>query len=140
MPEHVYGYCPYCGEPGKTRERRPNGNDKCVNGHVYPSKNALPIKPHESVLQPVPSIQTLPTFGVLVVQLDPSDLDEAVHSMKSLEATNLNSHGTEQQLAYLRGKMDDEEYANLILGIIDNDPPSCPSCGERGPECACNTF
>lgn len=35
------GYCPKCGEPGKTRERRPNGNDKCVKGHVYPSNKSV---------------------------------------------------------------------------------------------------
>jgi len=35
------GNCPECGVKGKSRERRPNGNDTCENGHVYPSKNAL---------------------------------------------------------------------------------------------------
>lgn len=36
-----YGYCPQCGAPGITRERRINGNDKCGNGHIYPSIDAL---------------------------------------------------------------------------------------------------
>lgn len=36
-----YGYCPTCKHPGKTRERRPDGNDTCESGHVYPSKLAL---------------------------------------------------------------------------------------------------
>lgn len=36
-----YGLCPLCGAPGKTRERRLDGNDTCVNGHTYPSKDAL---------------------------------------------------------------------------------------------------
>jgi hypothetical protein len=35
-----YGYCPACGAPGKTRERRPNGLDTCENGHTYPSASA----------------------------------------------------------------------------------------------------
>ena len=34
----VYGYCPECGAKGVMRERRPNGNDKCANGHTYPSR------------------------------------------------------------------------------------------------------
>ena len=34
------GYCPICGAPGVMRERRPNGNDTCLNRHVYPSKDA----------------------------------------------------------------------------------------------------
>lgn len=31
------GYCPYCGAPGKTREKRPDGYDTCENGHTYKS-------------------------------------------------------------------------------------------------------
>ena len=37
-PVAVYGYCPECGAKGVMRERRPNGNDKCANGHTYPSR------------------------------------------------------------------------------------------------------
>ena len=33
----LLGYCPVCGDDGYTRERRPGGNDKCANGHVYPT-------------------------------------------------------------------------------------------------------
>lgn len=36
-----YGRCPQCGARGHLRERRPNGNDTCVNGHVYPSASAI---------------------------------------------------------------------------------------------------
>lgn len=39
-PVAVYGYCPECGAKGVTRERRPNGNDKCANGHTYSSSVA----------------------------------------------------------------------------------------------------
>lgn len=39
--EHVYGYCPVCGKPGVSRERRPNGDDRCEVGHTYPSRDAL---------------------------------------------------------------------------------------------------
>jgi hypothetical protein len=39
--ENLYGRCPVCGAPGKTRERRPNGNDVCHNGHTYPSSTAI---------------------------------------------------------------------------------------------------
>lgn len=37
-----YGYCPVCGAVGVSRERRPNGDDKCANGHTYPSLKAEP--------------------------------------------------------------------------------------------------
>lgn len=36
-----YGVCPICKAPGMKRERRPDGNDTCRDGHVYPSKNAI---------------------------------------------------------------------------------------------------
>ena len=36
-----YGKCPTCGANGVTRERRPNGNDKCERGHEYPSASAI---------------------------------------------------------------------------------------------------
>lgn len=44
--ETPYGLCPICGQPGISRERRPDGNDKCYNAHTYPSKSAIiPSKP-----------------------------------------------------------------------------------------------
>ncbi len=42
MTANPYGSCPHCWAPGGKRERRPNGNDTCINGHVYPSAKALP--------------------------------------------------------------------------------------------------
>jgi len=39
-PVAVYGYCPTCGAKGVMRERRPNGSDKCANGHTYLSSKA----------------------------------------------------------------------------------------------------
>lgn len=40
MTDAPYGYCPVCGAPGEIRERRPLGNDRCPNGHTYPSGTA----------------------------------------------------------------------------------------------------
>lgn len=44
----MYGNCPKCGSKGVSRERRPNGNDKCANGHVYLSSEAIVKKPNIS--------------------------------------------------------------------------------------------
>ena len=41
MSDNPYGYCPKCGAPGVIRERRPDGNDRCANGHTYPSRASL---------------------------------------------------------------------------------------------------
>jgi hypothetical protein len=38
---NALGQCPKCGADGKIREKRPNGNDKCENGHTYPSRDAV---------------------------------------------------------------------------------------------------
>lgn len=35
-----YGRCPHCDSFAVSRERRPNGNDTCASGHVYPSTAA----------------------------------------------------------------------------------------------------
>jgi hypothetical protein len=48
---NVYGYCPICGAPGVTRERRPDGNDECAKGHKYPSRQAT-IAPHPPMSPP----------------------------------------------------------------------------------------
>lgn len=37
----LYGYCPICLSHGIIRERHPGGNDKCSEGHTYPSADAL---------------------------------------------------------------------------------------------------
>lgn len=50
-PEAPYGLCPECKAPGKARERRPNGNDICANGHSYPSKNAIERDARFSTIQ-----------------------------------------------------------------------------------------
>lgn len=40
LKSNPYGFCPICGKPGVSRERRPDGNDKCQAGHQYPSMAA----------------------------------------------------------------------------------------------------
>lgn len=56
-PEHIeyilkndqprpYGRCPVCERTVASRERRPNGNDLCVAGHTYPSREALEFVTH----------------------------------------------------------------------------------------------
>lgn len=53
-----YGFCPTCKEAGRMRERRINGNDICVNGHTYPSRDA--IFPDEFGLMPASSGVPMP--------------------------------------------------------------------------------
>lgn len=41
LDANTYGFCPFCGQPGISRERRLNGYDKCKGSHNYPSRNAI---------------------------------------------------------------------------------------------------
>lgn len=52
--EAPYGYCPECGAPGVMRERRPDGDDKCSNGHRYPSRSAHTSLPTQPAAQATP--------------------------------------------------------------------------------------
>jgi len=80
-PTNVYGYCPKCSKPGKSRERRPNGNDTCEGGCVYPSADSVEkavsdterplscvmFELDEKIAKRVKAVQTL---------IDPDDLHE----------------------------------------------------------------
>ena len=48
--KHPYGFCPHCGHEGVSRERRPHGNDKCKDGHVYPSSASVATMPSNEEL------------------------------------------------------------------------------------------
>jgi hypothetical protein len=53
-PVGVYGHCPVCGAKGVTRERRPDGDDRCANGHTYKSIHATtPPAQQAPVQEPV---------------------------------------------------------------------------------------
>jgi len=51
-----YGYCPTCSALGVIRERRWNGNDRCSNGHTYPSSTATS--------SPLPDLRSMDDFDV----------------------------------------------------------------------------
>lgn len=46
---NYYGYCPICGAEVISRERRPNGNDRCEKGHTIASVNTLTPKQWEDL-------------------------------------------------------------------------------------------
>lgn len=48
----TYGSCPQCGAEVIGRERRMNGNDRCANGHTFPSKDTIK-NVNEPTLTPV---------------------------------------------------------------------------------------
>ena len=50
-----YGFCPVCGGLGLSLERRPNGDARCENGHLYrpvgPSVITLKVGPEAAELE-----------------------------------------------------------------------------------------
>ena len=64
-----YGSCPLCYSPGYSRERRPNGNDRCIRGHTYPSAQALPSKAPEAKAPEAVESKAL-TFAILSNELE----------------------------------------------------------------------
>lgn len=63
----LLGYCPDCGADGMSRERRPNGDDTCRNGHRYPTSHRLLHEPTQDQLDAYAlgrRTEALPALGV----------------------------------------------------------------------------
>lgn len=54
--------CPQCGADEKSRERRPNGNSKCVKGHTYASAKAIPMLAGTGACPPVSALEKIMSF------------------------------------------------------------------------------
>ena len=72
VPVAVYGYCPECGGAGVMRERRPNGDDKCTNGHKYPSSKALAEQPAQPEQCQCPACKIAPHASDCPVHNEPA--------------------------------------------------------------------
>ena len=80
-PVAVYGYCPECGEKGVMRERRLNGNDKCANGHTYPSSKSTPPQPEQ---EPVAD-----DFFRMIADRNPKPFSSLQHTWVDLTRTQM---------------------------------------------------
>jgi hypothetical protein len=82
----LYGFCPVCGFKGLKRERRPNGDDMCPNGHEYPSRNRVFVD-NKSKPKRIVDIN-----GDIIV--DPQHYQESLHwarkMIDSMEAENVD--------------------------------------------------
>jgi hypothetical protein len=73
-----YGYCPKCGARGEYRERRPNGSDQCVRGHVYPSRDA--VKAETVAFDPAPGIDLSDAYADrMAVRVERDKIAEGEH-------------------------------------------------------------
>ena len=87
---NVYGYCPRCGGLGLSRERRKDGNDRCENGHSYPSSAAVtnPLLP----VAPEPLERTADTERAAVVAWKAADEAERA-AWNAMQAFSGNRRG-----------------------------------------------
>ena len=89
----AYGFCPFCGLPGVDRERRPNGNDRCGNDHVYPSRAATLMQKAKDE----PEAHTVAElFGLLRVLLQQTVSDTYLRD-KALERLEESSMWAEKE-------------------------------------------
>ena len=107
-----YGFCPICGGLGRSRERRVNGDDRCENGHTYPSSKSV-----ASTLTPVPSeaeqLHRLrierdhfrEAWAAAQVQLDCGPTEEEVARLK-------------KEIVILEAKLDACGVGNLGLSVL----------------------
>ena len=119
-----YGYCPICGAHGQTRERRPDGYDRCTCGHLYRSCEALPIPPtpdecvyfrHYGVRHPtlVRRIEALAVSVPTVVQAE-----DRIHRIGQTEPCTvhyLSAEGTLDE-AVARSIASKTDALNIVLG------------------------
>ena len=96
-----YGFCPFCGAPGASRERRPNGNDVCVNLHVYPSCKAIK------------SSKSVPTEEVLTAQIN--SLQKQLDEVKKKKASK------DVDLSRLDWRENNDEWALVGIPLDSND-------------------
>lgn len=94
-----YGYCPRCGERGQSRERRPNGVDRCASGHTYPSGDSVPF-PGLEKWRPTPSLRE-------------KELEECLRWYVENDETNEGGKWDEINEIWIAGK----RRAQRILGM-----------------------
>jgi hypothetical protein len=80
--ERHYGFCPECGANGAIRERRMDGNDKCANGHTYPSKSALTEKIKTAVTEAQKAEDVLRNSGYKIRLIMPTSFGTQIDLAK----------------------------------------------------------
>jgi hypothetical protein len=111
----LYGFCPVCGFKGVKRERRPNGNDMCPNGHEYPSRNRVLVD-KESKPKRIVDIN-----GDIIV--DPQHYHESLRwareMIDSMEAENVDRS---DMLVLCNRLAEEVRFALIMLRGRDADP------------------
>lgn len=84
-----YGFCPECGAKGALRERRIDGNDKCANGHTYPSKTALAEQLKKTVNEAPKAEDVLRSAGYKIRLITPTSFGTQIDLAKSYNPSEI---------------------------------------------------
>ena len=102
----VYQYCPICMAKGVKRERRPDGNDTCENGHTYPSRDRLMCITEPKAHKPKDAVKTEPNLNF-----------EALKSFADTLRDKLNT--LNHKVSVLKGEGPSMAMATLPFSTID---------------------
>ena len=127
-----YGYCPVCGGLGLSLERRPNGDARCENGHLYrpvgPSVTTLKVGPEAAELEQLKrelQRMTIKNDGLMdrLAQIEQANVDRWQDGYAAAER---------QIAAWLRDGADiDWEPASLQLADAIRDGAHHPKKGKE---------
>ena len=120
-----YGCCPVCGLPGVRRDRRPDGNDRCEDGHTYPSRDAKPFAPSLDVAYAeAPDAEHCPCVPALRAEIE--RLREECHTLRlwaeeAAAAENANAEDAKREraavVAWLRACAKGAEPAMSVSAV-----------------------
>ena len=133
-PVAVYGYCPECGAKSVMRERRPNGNDKCANGHTYPSNTSTPPQPAQ---EPVACAECERLRSALKRANGLAEHFERAWYLRGDEIEQLNAQPAQEPVAWMYQEYrdgwrdeiqfvqppNDPIYFRNIVPVYDTPPP-----------------
>ena len=122
-----YGYCPVCGGLGRSRERRPNGDARCENGHLYrpvgPSVTTLKVGPEAAELEQLKrELQRMTIKKVLLV-----DADGLMDRLAQIEQANVDRW----QDGYAAAERQIAAWLDKPCGMSGHDAGWCPACSFR---------
>ena len=127
----TYGYCPECGAPGVTRERRPDGNDRCANGHTYPSRAALS---QPQAAQPADTLELDLLRTDFKRECDDTD---SILRMLGLDPENCRTDGGSLKCTMILDALEARDRMIRRLAVAAT-PPTEPQAAQPLQECADN--
>lgn len=124
----VYGFCPICGAKGISRERRPNGNDRCGNGHTYLSKEAKSVWGKKMSDSPMTEFERQFPEMALKIHMLTAELDAF---RREMDRSECDLEGTNELVELLRTAL------RRLLAVEDDHMTACDRTMGATHPCTC---